>query len=198
MNKKIKDRSGSVYLNREKLYSQHEVDNMLEKKKGEEVLSPQEREDKEVEEETQTVDRQKRADKRTVAGLVKSSNRLVASITAVFPFDFFPDSITVEEGKVAIIERHFLSSTVHSVDIKDISNVFLNRNIFFSQLEIVSRTFEDNEVVIGLLRHKEAIFIRRIIEGLRVLINKQIDTSVYTTEELVAKLEELSTAKIIT
>jgi hypothetical protein len=72
MNKKIKDRSGGVYLNREKLYSQHEVDNMLEKKKGEEVLSPQEREDKEVEEETQTVDRQKRADKRTVAGLVKA------------------------------------------------------------------------------------------------------------------------------
>jgi hypothetical protein len=198
MNKKIKDRSGGVYINREKLYTQHEVDDLLEKKKGEESLSPQAKEDKEVEVETQTVDKQKRADDRTVAGLVKSSNRILASISAVFPFDFFPNSITVEEGRVAIIKRHMLSSMVHSVDIKDISNVFISRTIFFSQLEIVSRTFEDNEVIIKYLRNSDAVYVRRIIEGLRVFIHNQIDTSVYTTEELVAKLEELSTTKIVT
>src|SRR4030066_94962 len=128
MNKKIKDRSGGVYINREKLYTQHEV----------------------------------------------------------------------EEGRITIINRRLLSSEVHSVDIKDIANIFINRTIFFAQLVIISKTFEDNEVRIRNLRPKEAVFVRRIVEGLRIFENKQIETSGYTKEELIAKLEELSTTEIVT
>ena len=52
--------------------------------------------------------------------------------------------------------------------------------------------------VIKNLRKEEAVIARRIIEGLRIFENKQIDTSNYTRKELVAKLEELSTTKIVT
>ena len=40
--------------------------------------------------------------------------------------------------------------------------------------------------------------MRRIIEGLRIFQGKQIDTSVYSVEELIAKLKELSTTEIVT
>ncbi|PIY69488.1 hypothetical protein COY90_00350 [Candidatus Roizmanbacteria bacterium CG_4_10_14_0_8_um_filter_39_9] len=146
------------------------------------------------------IDKNKRLDKKLVENLVKKSNRILAAISShQFPFDFFPDTINIEEGRITVITRSFfLSSEVHSVDIKDISNVFINMAPFFAQLVIVSKTFSRNEIRIKYLRKKEAIFARRIIEGLRIFAGKQIDTSSYTKEELVAKLEELSTTDIVT
>jgi hypothetical protein len=138
-------------------------------------------------------------DENLVAGLVEKSNRILASISSVFPFDFFPDTVNVEEGRITVIVRDFFySSQVHSVDIKDISNVFINMAPFFAQLVIVSKTFAQNQIKIKFLRKNEAIFARRMIEGLRVFESKQIDTSIYTKEELITKLKELSTTKIVT
>jgi len=179
---KINDRKGRVIIWPKKLYTQM---------KGKMA--------REIEKETQSADKQNRLDDRIVANLVKKSNRILASISShAFPFDFFPNAINVEEGRITIINRHFLSSEVHSVDIKDISNVFINTTVFFSQLIIISKTFEENEIKIRNLRTKEAVFVRRIIEGLRIFKNNQIDTSNYTKEELVTKLEELSTTEIVT
>jgi len=138
-------------------------------------------------------------DENLVAGLVEKSNRILASVTSVFPFDFFPNTVNVEEGRITVIVRDFfLSSQVHSVDIKDISNVFINLAPFFAQLVIVSKTFARNQIKIKFLKKGEAIFARRMIEGLRVFESKQIDTSVYSKEELVNKLLELSTTEIVT
>jgi len=39
---------------------------------------------------------------------------------------------------------------------------------------------------------KDAVYVRRIIEGMRVMIHNQVDTSVYSKTELLSKLEELS------
>jgi len=62
---------------------------------------------------------------------------------------------------------------------------------------IVSKTFTRNEIRIRYLWKDEAVLARRIIEGLRTFQSKQIDTSVFTVEELIAKLKELSTTEIV-
>lgn len=139
-------------------------------------------------------------DKTLVAGLIKKSNRILATISShKFPFDFFPDTINVEESRLTIITRDFFwSSHVHSVDLKDISNIFINMAPFFAQLVIISKTFKGNEVKINGLRKSEAVLVRRLIEGLRTFESKQIDTSKYNNQELVSKLKELSTTAIVT
>jgi hypothetical protein len=139
-------------------------------------------------------------DKNLVAGLVKKSNRILATISShKFPFDFFPDTINVEESRLTIITRDFFwSSHIHSVDLKDISNIFINMAPFFAQLVIISDTFKGNEVKIKALRKSEAIFVRRLIEGLRIFESKKIDTSKYSKAELITKLEQLSTTEIVT
>lgn len=141
-----------------------------------------------------------KTDKTVVDSLVKKSNRILVTInTHRFPFDFFPTTINVEEGRVTIITREFFfSSQVHSVDLKDISNVFINMSPFFAQLVIVSKTFTENEIRINSLKKDDAILARRIIEGMRTLETKQVDTSIYTQPELLSKLEELSTTEIVT
>jgi hypothetical protein len=192
MNTKTNNQSGGVNIGSEKLYTQQEVDNLLEKRES----IPSSRV---IEEESQLRAKQKRLNNRAVAKLVKRSNRILVRVSShALPIDIFPDEINVEEGRVTIINRHLLSSEVHSVDIKDISNIFINTTILFSQLVIISKTFENNEVRIRNLRTKEAVLVRRIIEGLRVFVDKKIDTSGYTPQELVVKLEELSKTKIVT
>jgi len=194
MSMKIYNQRGSVDVSPDKVYTQGEVDNLLRKKKDV-ILSKS----SEIEKEDRSADKQERQDDRTVAGLVKKSNRILVSISShALPFDPFPDTINVEEGRITVINRHLFSSEVHSVDIKDISNIFINTVVFFSQLVIISKTFEENEIKVANLRTKEAVFIRRIIEGLRVFVSKEIDTSVYSVKELVAKLKELSTTDIVT
>lgn len=176
----------------QKLYTQEEVDILLNKSNPSSLAV-------EIKKETQIAAKQKRLDTKIVDNLVKKSNRILVSISSHgFPFDFLPDVINIEEGRITIIKRHILSSQVHSIDIKDISNIFINTIFIFSQLVIISKTFEENEIKIKNLRPKEAIFARRIIEGLRIFVNKQIDTSVYTNKELIAKLKELSTTEIVT
>jgi hypothetical protein len=150
--------------------------------------------------EAQLVTEHKSLDKELVAGLVKKSNRILVTIsTHKFPIDLFPDTINVEEGRVTIITREFFfTSQVHSVDIKDISNIFIDMAPFFAELVLVSKTFAENEIRVKGLRKGEAVRARRIIEGLRTFESKQIDTSTYSRNELVAKLEELSTTEIVT
>ena len=152
-----------------------------------------------VQKEAQITDQQKILDKSLVTGLVKKSNRILLSIsTHKFPFDFFPDVLNVEEGRITIITHHsFFSSNVHSVDIADISNILINLTPFFAQLTIVSKTFAKNEIKIRNLLKDDAIFARRLVEGLRVFEENQIDTSKYTKEELIIKLEELSKTEIV-
>lgn len=193
MDNRNKDQAGTIYVQPEKTYSQSEVNSLLNDKKGD--VSTQ---ISELKAETQIADKQVHDDK-TVENLIKKSNRILVSISShALPVDLFPDVLNVEEGRITIVKRHLLSSEVHSVDIKDISNVFINTTILFSQLVIISNTFEKNEIKLKNLRPKEAVFVRRIIEGLRIFVSKQIDTSTYSVEELVAKLEELSTTEIVT
>lgn len=135
--------------------------------------------------------------RQAVEDMVANSNRIITRVSTVFPWDFFPSSIIVEEKRITIIHRQLFSSQVHSIDIKNISNVFINTGILFAQLTFISATFAQNEIVINMLWKEDAIELRRIIEGLRLFISKDIDTTGYEVQELINKLKELSTRKIV-
>lgn len=135
--------------------------------------------------------------RQAVEDMVSRSNRTLVKISSVFPFDFFPSSIIVEETRLTIIHRQLLSSQAQSVDLKNISNTLMDSSILFAQLTIVSNTFTENQIVINRLWKKDAVFIRRIIEGLRMFVEKDIDTTGYEVEELISKLKELSTTKMV-
>lgn len=133
-------------------------------------------------------------DKDVITGLVRQAHRVLVEIrTHHFPIDLFPDTIKVDEEKVTVTKRWFLlSAEVYSVDLVNISNVLINTTPFFAQLVLVSKTFEENTIAIKDLWINDAIYVRRIIEGMRTMISNKIDTSVYSRSELVSKLEELS------
>lgn len=139
----------------------------------------------------------KEEDKQIVSDLIKKSNRRIISISSLFPWDLFPNTIEVEESRVTIIFRQFLASQTHSVDIKDISNVFIQSSPFFATLQIVSRTFAQNDITIGHLNAANADRVQMVIEGLRTFTEHSIDTSNYEISELIEKIEEFHTNKTL-
>lgn len=134
-------------------------------------------------------------DKQIIDDLVMKSNRSIIRISSLFPWDLFPNTIDVEETRVTFKFRQFLSYQTHSVDIKDISNVFLESSIFFASLQIVSRTYTQNDIKIGNLSKNKAKKVLRIIEGLRTFAEHDLNTSHYKIHELIAKIEEFHTSR---
>jgi hypothetical protein len=134
---------------------------------------------------------------RSIADMTKNSNSILMSVSTVFPYDLFPTSINVEATRVSIITRQLFASQVHSIDIMDISSVFIETSILFATLTLMSKTFSQSKLTIGRLWIKEAIMIRRIIEGLRMFEKRDINITHFSREELLAKLKELSTTNIV-
>jgi hypothetical protein len=137
----------------------------------------------------------KQEDKQAVNDLIKKSNRCIVSISSLFPWDLFPTTIDVEESRVVFTCRQFLSSQTYGVDIKDISNVFIQTSLFYAALEVVSRTFTHNNETVAHLNPAAAARVQMIIEGLRTLAEHDIDTSDYEIDELTAKIAEFHTHK---
>ncbi len=150
-----------------------------------------------INENTVNVATKKAEDRRMVNDLVKKSNRRIISISSIFPLDLFPTTIEVEESRVTFHFHQLLSSQSHSIDIKDISNVFIESSIILATLQVVSRTYVQNEIRIGNLSKKRAHKVHRIIEGLRTFAEHDINTSNYEVAELIAKIEELHANKNI-
>lgn len=132
----------------------------------------------------------------TINQLIKKSNRRIMSINSfsLFP-SFFQNTIEVEESRIIFIFKQPFTFQSHSVDIADISNVFIESAFFFAKMQVVSRTFIQNDITIGNLNKVEANKTRRIIEGLRTFARAKIDTSIYEIDELIQKLEELHTSR---
>jgi hypothetical protein len=146
-------------------------------------------------EQTKNQAKKKESDKQTVSDLIKMSNRCIFSVSTEFPWNFPPNTIDIEEDKVIFTFRQFLSFQSHSISIKDISNVFIESSFFYAALQIVSYTYIQNEIKIVHLNRKKADKARKIIEGLRTFIEHNINTSNYSVDELIAKIEEFHMSK---
>lgn len=159
-------------------------------------MTEQSTEEKGVEEAVQSQVKKTEIDKHKLENMVTDSNQTITTASSVFPWTFFPTTITVEKTRITIIHRQLFSSQVHSVDIKDISNVLIESGVLFATIILISRTFVQNDIKINGVWKKDALFIRRIIEGLRMMGQENMDTTSYTVEELIHKLKELSTTRL--
>src|SRR3989344_4212281 len=142
-----------------------------------------------INEHTKNIATKEEDDTQAVHDLVKMSNRRIISISSLFPLDLFPNTIDVEESRVTFKFNQLFSSQSHSVDLKDISNVFIESSLFFASLQVVSRTFIQNDIKIGNLNKGKAQKVLRIIAGLRTFAEHNINTSNYEIDELIAKIE---------
>lgn len=124
---------------------------------------------------------------------IHGSHQVLASATTVFPMTLFPDTVTVDREKVTITHRSFFRvADLMSTRIEDILNVTANVGPLFGSLKIVSRVFNtDRPYIIRYLWRDDALRLKRITQGYVIALQKEIDVSPLSTEELTKMLDQL-------
>ncbi len=124
--------------------------------------------------------------------LVEQSKDPLLEIKTAVPLNPFPHKVIVDIHKVTIIFQYFFySKQIHSIYVKDISDVLIETSLFFSTLKIIDVGYTDNSINVNYLSTEDAHKARRMIQGLIVAHKTGLDLSKYLAPDLPKKLEEL-------
>lgn len=134
------------------------------------------------------------ADKK-IDDLIKHTGRAIFKTSGLFPFDFFPDELTIDESKINIVEKGLLGDNTHSIQIKDLGDVWVETTPILASLTILDNRYQDQPVVIKNLDPDEAKRARDIIQGLIITRDKEIDITKIKDTNLTQKIEELGKAR---
>jgi len=136
--------------------------------------------------------------KSSLQQLVDQSQKVLLTITSIYPLDWFPDTLTVDENKVNIIRKElFGMENIHSILIEDITNVTVGKGFFTATLEIVDSTnYRFPETYrIKHLNVKKALLARRLIQGLIAAKRQGVSLADLTSEDVLNQLENLGRAR---
>lgn len=129
--------------------------------------------------------------------MVSRSQRILLKIYTMFPFDPFPDCLTIDENKVNFVSHELGTERLHTVFIENISYVTVDTIPFSATLNITDSTSERFPVLLQIkwLKKEDAFRARRLIHGLMAAKRTGIDFSVFDKNELIIELEKLGEAR---
>lgn len=122
---------------------------------------------------------------------IQGSTDVLVSANTVLTI--FPDTLTIDRAKLTVTRRTFLrSAEVMSMRIEDILNVTETLGPIFGSVKIVSRVLNpEKPYVIGLFWRREAVRLKRVLQGYVIALQRNIDCSAISTRELVKMLDQL-------
>lgn len=127
--------------------------------------------------------------------LVDESSHIILRVKTLFPFDFFPDEITIDQQKVSIRQAYFFwSSQVRTLEFKDIFNIEVQHNLFFAKIIISDRFFSQAPLEVNYLTKSDALLIQQVIQALQIVTKENIDIRSIPTNQLLDKLKQIGTA----
>lgn len=130
-----------------------------------------------------------------ISTLMKNSDSPLYKCTAVWPFDFFPNEISIEVTQINVKKRFFYGSErVSSIPIKNLADVIVTTSPFFASLEIIDSSFTENSVKVDYLPKKKAERAREIIQGLIVASKEGVDLTKLDVNAIKQKLQIIGNA----
>ena len=119
--------------------------------------------------------------------VAKMSGEVLLRVSAVFPFDLFPDEIVVDKNKISVIHRMFFSSEeIRSIPIDGIADVIVDSGPLFAAVRIVNTRFTHEPLVVQYLKKEDARKVQEVIQGLVLAQQKEIDLSRINRRELIS------------
>lgn len=127
-----------------------------------------------------------------VEKLTDKSNKVLFKISTVFPFKFFTDDIIIDPLKVNIVEREFFGTeTIRSIPFDQIIETQILSGVLFSTIKILSKGLKSEEVDVTYLKKSDAKKAKKIIDGLVLCKNNNIDPIELEDDTLTSKMEEI-------
>ena len=110
----------------------------------------------------------------------------------VFPFNLFPDTVIVDREKLTFITRYFFSiAKITAIPIRDLLNVEADIGPFFGSVHTSSRFFITTPYSIKFMWRKDAIQLRRLLQGYIIANEQDIDCTKIEKVKLIALLNDL-------
>lgn len=133
-----------------------------------------------------------------IKNLVRNSQVALYKCSAVFPFDLFPDELSIEPTQVNVSNKlFFFTSHVKSIPIKNIADAIIETAPFFAKLTIIDQSFAENSISIAYLNKKEAETARKIIQGLIVMSKEGVDLTQVDMDVLRKQVTEIGKMQAI-
>jgi hypothetical protein len=95
--------------------------------------------------------------------------RVLFTLSSIFPFDFFPDTIVIDEEKITIIYRRFFYERhVSSLYYYALMSASCETDLFFTTLnfELAMGMIDEEPEPISYLGKNQADYARRLITGM--------------------------------
>lgn len=123
-------------------------------------------------------------------GLLNKSEKLVYKIKNIIPI--FRSEVLIDTAKITFIFRpFFFSERIHSISIKDISDVYVETIPFFATINVVDTNFTETLIRQKWFWKRDAERARRIITGLMAAAREGVDLKNIEDDALTEKLEEI-------
>lgn len=136
------------------------------------------------------IDRQQEKQKFEI--LAHEAPKPILTLHAIFPLDFFPDTVIVDSAKVTQIHRIFFrTEQIKSIMIKDIKYSIAECGPFFSTLRLADNMLQPTTLVIKPLWRKDALEARNIIQGLMVSAKQEVDVTKIEPEKEIPRIQHL-------
>jgi hypothetical protein len=124
--------------------------------------------------------------------LAEKSSHILFKTKTVFPFDLFPNTLTITANKIDIVNASFFGSNqITSVPLRDIANVEVQTSPFLATIRIINIRFPMHPNVIRYLKKSDAIEAKKIIDGLLVALSQGADIAEIEPEKLLSDIEKL-------
>ena len=133
--------------------------------------------------------------KAQVEKIVSAGQKNIFYCKSVFPFDFFPDVITIDLNKIDVDRGIFFFTRQRiSIPFETVIGVTGINDILFGSVVVETTGFEETHVQIKKLWHKDAIKARRIIAGVLACIKDGVDLGQLEAKYVAEKVEEIGRA----
>jgi hypothetical protein len=131
--------------------------------------------------------------KQKLTDVVRGAHDVLFTAKGVFPFAFFPDTVTIDREKLTITHRTFFQvAEVLSIAIKDILNITANIGPFFGSIKLATRVYnEEVPYEVHYFWRDDALRVKRIVQGYIIAKQQKIDCSALSTKELARLLDKL-------
>lgn len=125
--------------------------------------------------------------------LVGRSEEIIFCTTTIFRFRPERYELLIDRAKITVIKRLFLlADNITTIGFQDMLSVKLSAGRFFGSLTLKAR-YVEKPIVITYLSRNKAFTAKRIIEGLIIACNKNLDLDEIPLEELREELIKIGT-----
>ena len=126
-----------------------------------------------------------------ITKMAEEPNSILMEVSGTFPFDFFPDDITVDMQKVQIHYRKGPFETyTFPIPHQKLLTVKVSNSLFFASMEFEVDGYETNPEPVNYLSKGKAKDLKHLIIGINAAVSEHIDLleAKLPPEELRAKL----------